>query len=88
MRSLCIFKGFYLVKVTKEVAVKFIEMDRLSVDAFDEFFKQVHKTVSESLQENTIKGGEQDLHGGVSDVCQEKALGRGLCSSLASVSGL
>ncbi len=46
------------VKVTKEVVVKFIEMGRLSVNAFDEVFKQVHKTVSESLLENTIKGGD------------------------------
>ena len=46
------------VKVTKEVLVKFIEMGLLSVNAFDEVFKQVHKTVSESLRENTIKGGD------------------------------
>ena len=46
------------VKVTKEVVVKLIEMGRLSVNTFDEVFKQVHKTVSESLRENTIKGGD------------------------------
>jgi hypothetical protein len=46
------------IKVTKEVVRKIIEMGRLSVNVFDEVFKQVHKTVSESLQENSIKGGE------------------------------
>jgi hypothetical protein len=45
------------VKVTKEVVVKFIEMGRLSVNAFDEVFKEVHKTVTESLRENTVKSG-------------------------------
>lgn len=45
------------VKVTKEVVVKFIEMGLLSVNAFDDVFKKVHKSVSESLRENTFKGG-------------------------------
>ena len=44
-------------KVAKEVVVKFIEMGLLSVNAFDEVFKRVHKTVSESLRENTVKSG-------------------------------
>ena len=44
------------VKVTKEVVVKFIEMGLLSVNAFDDVFKRVHKTVSESLRENIIRG--------------------------------
>jgi len=44
-------------KVTKEVVVKFIEMGLLSVNAFDDVFKRVHKTVSESLRENTAKTG-------------------------------
>ena len=44
-------------KVTKEVVVKFIEMGLLSVNAFDDVFKRIHKTVSESLRENTVKSG-------------------------------
>ena len=44
-------------KVAKEVVVKFIEMGLLSVNAFDEVFKRVHKTVSESLRENTVRSG-------------------------------
>ena len=46
------------VKVTKEVLVKYIEMGLLSANAFDDVFKKVHKTVSESLRENIIKGGD------------------------------
>ena len=45
-------------KVAKEVVVKFIEMGLLSVNAFDEVFKRVHKTVSESLRENGIRGND------------------------------
>ena len=33
------------VKVTKEVLVKFIEMGLLSVNAFYDVFKKVHRTV-------------------------------------------
>ena len=44
------------VKVTKEVVVKYIEMGLLSVNAFDDVFKRIHKTVSESLAENFLKG--------------------------------
>jgi hypothetical protein len=45
-------------KVAKEVIVKFIEMGLLSVNAFDDVFKRVHKTVSESLRENSLEGGD------------------------------
>jgi hypothetical protein len=45
-------------KITKEVVVKFIEMGLLSVNAFDDVFKRVHKTVSESLQEDSLKSGD------------------------------
>ena len=46
------------VKVTKEVLVKFIEMGLLSVNAFDDVFKKIHRAVSESLRENTVKSGD------------------------------
>ena len=45
-------------KVAKEVVVKYIEMGLLSINAFDDVFKRVHKTVSESLRENSIKSGD------------------------------
>jgi hypothetical protein len=46
------------VKVTKEVVVKYIEMGLLSVNAFDDVFKRIHKSVSESLRENSLKSGD------------------------------
>ena len=46
------------VKVTKEVVVKFIEMGLLSVNAFDDVFKKIHKTVSDSLRENNVRGDD------------------------------
>jgi hypothetical protein len=45
-----------VLKVTKEIVVKFIEMGRLSVNAFDEVFKQIHKTVGDSLTDSSMKG--------------------------------
>ena len=44
-----------VLKVTKEIVVKFIEMGRLSVNSFDEVFRQVHKTVRDSLKEPHTK---------------------------------
>ncbi len=37
------------LKVTKEIVVKFIEVGRLSLNSFDEVWKQVHQTVRHSL---------------------------------------
>ena len=44
------------VKVTKEVVVKYIEMGLLSVNSFDDVFKRIHRSVSESLRENKLEG--------------------------------
>jgi hypothetical protein len=30
------------LKVTKEIAIKFIEIGRLSLNSFDEVFRQIH----------------------------------------------
>ena len=38
------------IKVTKEIVIKFIEVGRLSLNTFDETFRQVHSTVLESLK--------------------------------------
>jgi hypothetical protein len=38
-----------VLKVTKEIIVKFIEMGRLSINSFEEVWKQVHRTVCDSL---------------------------------------
>ena len=37
------------LKVTKEIVIKFIEIGRLSVNSFDEVFRQVHETVYDSM---------------------------------------
>jgi len=44
-----------VMKVTKEIVVKFIETGRVSINAFDDVFKQVHKTVGDSLREASTK---------------------------------
>lgn len=48
------------MKVTKEIAIKFIEVGRLSVNSFDEVFKQIHRTVRESLKEGETRGRKGD----------------------------
>jgi len=44
------------VKVTKEIVVKFIEVGRLSVNSFDEVWKQIHQTVRESMKDDKTEG--------------------------------
>ena len=39
-----------VLKVTKEIVVKFIEMGRLSVNSFEEVWNQVHQAVRNSLR--------------------------------------
>ncbi len=39
-----------VLKVTKEIVVKFIEMGQLSVSSFEKVFKEVHVTVDEALK--------------------------------------
>ena len=41
-----------VIKVTKEIVVKFIEVGRLSVNSFGDVWKQIHQTVRESLKED------------------------------------
>ena len=38
-----------VLKVTKEIVAKFIEVGRVSPTAFDETFKSVYKTVKEAI---------------------------------------
>jgi len=42
-----------VIKITKEIVVKFIEVGRLSVNSFEEVWNQVYTTVS-----NSLTGGE------------------------------
>lgn len=41
-----------ILKVTKEIVVKFIEVGRLSVNSFEEVWNQVHGAVKKSLKES------------------------------------
>jgi hypothetical protein len=45
-------KEVLAVKITKEIVVKFIEVGRLSVNSFEEVWKQVHRAVSKSLKDS------------------------------------
>lgn len=39
-----------VLKITKEIVVKFIEVGRLSVSSFDEVWNNVHESVDASLK--------------------------------------
>jgi hypothetical protein len=44
-----------VLKVTKEIVVKLIEVGRLSVGSFDEVWNNVHRSVSRSLKERNTE---------------------------------
>jgi hypothetical protein len=48
------------LKVTKEIAIKFIEIGRLSLNSFDEVFRQIHATVHDSLMETSKRTKSTD----------------------------
>jgi hypothetical protein len=39
-----------VLKVTKEIVIKYIEIGRLPLTSFDEAFRTIHKTVQETIQ--------------------------------------
>ena len=39
-----------ILKVSKEVAIKFIEMGRITPATFDETFKRIHATIKETVE--------------------------------------
>ena len=39
-----------VLKISKEVVIKFIEMGRVTPSTFDDTFKKVHATIRETLQ--------------------------------------
>ncbi len=45
-------KDELVIKATKEIVVKFIEMGRLSVNSFSEVWDKVYKTVNSSVGED------------------------------------
>ncbi len=38
-----------ILKITKEIAVKFIEVGRLTPATFNETFKEIHRTIEETV---------------------------------------
>ena len=40
-----------ILKISKEIAVKFIEVGRLTPSTFDETFRSIHKTVQETVKQ-------------------------------------
>lgn len=50
-------KDELVIKATKEIVVKFIEMGRLSVNSFSEVWDKVYKTVNSSVGEDTPDKG-------------------------------
>ena len=49
-----------VLKVTKEIIVKFIEMGQLSVSSFEKVFKEVHGTVGEALKGTSETGKSEE----------------------------
>jgi len=49
-----------VLKVTKEIVIKFIEVGRLSANTFDEVFRQIHTTVYDSLMGTSTKVKDPD----------------------------
>lgn len=42
-----------ILRAAKEIAVKFIEMGRLSPNAFPEFFREIYLTIEETVKGKT-----------------------------------
>jgi hypothetical protein len=47
-----------VLKVTKEMVAKFIEVGRISPASFDETFKKVYKSVKEAVLDHSIEEEE------------------------------
>ena len=44
-----------LLQTAKEIVIKFIDIGRITPNNFDASFKAVHKTIKETVRENTNK---------------------------------
>ncbi len=49
-----------ILRATKEIVVKFIEMGRLSPSSVHEFFRDVHATIRETIIETDTDSGFKD----------------------------
>lgn len=47
-----------VIKVTKEIVAKFIEVGRVSPASFDETFKNVYRSVKEAILEHNVEEDE------------------------------
>ncbi|MBT8359930.1 MAG: hypothetical protein HKP41_00680 [Desulfobacterales bacterium] len=41
-----------ILKIAKEIAIKFIEVGRLTPSTFDKTFKDIHRTIEETVEEH------------------------------------
>jgi len=48
-----------ILRATKEIIVKFIEVGRVSPTSFDESFKTVYKTIYESVKQTDRKPSQE-----------------------------
>jgi hypothetical protein len=46
-----------ILRAAKEIAVKFIEMGRLSPNAFPDFFREIYRTIEETVKGNPGSDG-------------------------------
>ena len=49
-----------ILKVTKEIVVKFIEMGRISPSGFHDAFKEIHATVEQAVKNKESTDSPQD----------------------------
>jgi len=52
-----------VLKVTKEIVAKFIEVGRISPTSFDKTFKSVYKSVKEAILEHNIEDETEEKLG-------------------------
>ena len=53
----------HVLKVTKEIVAKFIEVGRVSPASFDETFKNVYRSVKEAILDHNVEEEEQVFDG-------------------------
>jgi len=46
-----------ILRAAKEIAVKFIEMGRLSPNAFPDFFREIYRTIEETVKGHSGSAG-------------------------------
>ncbi len=50
----------YILRATKEIVVKFIEVGRLSPSGVHEFFRDVYSTIKETIKETDTSSDSKD----------------------------